>query len=549
MADITYRANITTDIFPLLSELQGPNVIRPGLDQHYISSPFGDNRPAVDRGIPEVLYLQNAVPTAHGYKSVAYEEVVPASLDGRKFIDIFEIKDFDGNRGFLGITEEGYTYIINRDNPVWYDVTPGGPTPGVSVTVANATGSSFICYANTEIYQVDIAARTLSVAAIQWDSPRENSDIVGIASSNNYLLAHDGTYVYWSSALDVLDFQESQITGAGSGVPVGATGRIVMIAPLGIGFAIYCQGNIIVGVYSGNVQFPWLFKEAPNGSGISEVKNISLKGDESSNYAWASSGLLKVTLSGCSNIFPQVSDFLGGRLLETYDSNTDVLSTVNLSVNPIVRIYYISNRFLCISYGLTSLEYNYILLYDTALKRWGKLKINHMQLVDLPFTFDSASSSITFNDLASTSFESLADTSFESMYVAGSETAEAKHAFGIMTKEGTIYLVNTEYSDNDAEGVLMLGKYAVDRSSFSSVTKTDLEVVKSDNNNFSLHVLSSLDGKTFTKKQAGYLYIDSPAKREFLNMATGQNHVILIKGSFHITSVVLTLAIEGSEDG
>lgn len=539
MSQIIYRARLISELFPLVSTFQGQTIIQSRIDNHqnYIG------RVTTDQGVPEVYYLHNVMPDRAGWKSIDYTKVIDSISDS--FTQILTVKDFDGNRALLGITDTGKTYMLTRDNPEWVNVTPAGQPVESVVTVASVTGSSFICYANFGIFEVNITDVELTLADLEFDSPVTSADMVGISSSNNYLLAHDGTTLYWSSALSVLDFKASLITGAGNGVPTASIGAIVGIAPVGVGFAIYCTGNIVVATFSGNVQYPWLFKEAPNGSGIESINAISFTGDDNSNYIWCSAGILKVTLAGCAPVFPEVADFLAGRLIEEFDTFTNTLSRQVLSRDMLVRISFLSSRYLCISYGITSLSY--ILVYDIALNRWGKLKFDHIQVIDLPFGLKSNLSGLTYDDaeIADYTYSDFSSISFDDINPYTSVIASAKHSLAVISSNGATHILNFDYANVNADAVIILGKYQIVREKRVSLVEIDVETIDSANNNFLLRVLTSYSGKdqdiVITPHETEYDDL-----RNYKLVSNGLNHSILIKGSFHLVGIIMAFLADGN---
>lgn len=46
-----------------------------------------------------------------------------------------------------------------------------------------------------------------------------------------------------------------------------------------------------------------------------------------------------------------------------------------------IRLAFVSGRFLCVSYGTAGL-YEFVLVYDAGLKRWGKLAYNHYETIE-----------------------------------------------------------------------------------------------------------------------------------------------------------------------
>ena len=539
MTQVYYRANLNDEEFPLVSKFQGKTVIQATIDQNYKQTLY--DKVADDRGIPEAYYMHNVVPSIHGYKSVSYVDAIDGVTGVLTFDKIFQVKDFDGNRGLIATCLEGKTYLLSSLSRQWKEVTVPGQPATDQVTVASATGSTFICYANWGIFTVDLINLTLTAAPIQWDNPLTNANIVGISASNNYLLAHDGATLYWSSALDVLDFKASQITGAGSGTPASATGNIIMLSPVGIGFAVYCQGNIIVATFSGNVQYPWIFKEAPNGAGIADITSVTSTGEDNSNYAWTTAGLLKVTLAGCTTLHPAVSDFLGGRIYESYDTSNDMLVVEKLASYLKVRMAFVASRFLCISYGPTT--YQYTLVYDVALKRWGKLKQEHVQLFEVSYEvlFDVP----TYYDIGLVSYDSYASDTYNSLNTGKNQAPSARHSMAYMTSSGQVRMIVVEYGDTESDAVLLLGKYQIFRAHTVAVQGMTIESIDTDNTGFSVKVLTSLDGKNAAITTTPYETVGDGI-RSYDCLVIGQNHSLLIKGAFHITAIVIVFTKNGN---
>lgn len=537
MTQLYYRANLSDAQYPLVSTFQGKTVIQPQLDQSYTPAPLTATEER-DKGIPEAWYMHNVLPSLYGYKSIAYSKIISGVTGGTGFKRVFAIKDFAGNRGHIAITDSK-TYLATSADPSWSDVTPVGQPLNADVTSADATGTSFICYAKFGIFTIDLVNKVLNSAAITWDSPLTNASIVGIGASNNYLLAHDGATLYWSSSLNVLDFVASQITGAGKGTPTAAIGAIVAIAKVGIGYAIYCQGNIVVASFSGNVQYPWLFKEAPNGAGLPSVYHLSVTGDEGSNYAWTTAGLLKVTLSGCAAVHPEVSDFLAGRIFEDYDTNTDVLTMSYLNSQLLVRLAYVESRYLCISYGQSSLTH--CMVYDTSLKRWGKLKIPHAQVFDISFSIQASSTNTyaVYTDWGLSSYIGLGThvyTDYQPSYLTSAP--EAKHSISFLQADGSVQLASFDFGDATADSVLIMGKYQVFRLNTVAVQGFTIETIDDVNTDFSVKVLTSQDGKNTDSVTIPYETI-VPNMRDYDCLAVGQNHSLLIKGAFHMVGLLL----------
>jgi hypothetical protein len=72
MAQIEYRANLSSSDFPLTLARSGRTVINPQADQNYDKRVDKDGNDKGSVGIPQAIYLENVIPNASGYQSVGY---------------------------------------------------------------------------------------------------------------------------------------------------------------------------------------------------------------------------------------------------------------------------------------------------------------------------------------------------------------------------------------------------------------------------------------------------------------------------------------------
>lgn len=91
MAQISYRANLSTAVFPMTLSRAGRSVIIPGPDQNFDRRVDPQGQQQRDASIPQVIYMENVLPTSNGYQSVAFDLMENGGLP---FVDmaIFEIK-------------------------------------------------------------------------------------------------------------------------------------------------------------------------------------------------------------------------------------------------------------------------------------------------------------------------------------------------------------------------------------------------------------------------------------------------------------------------
>ena len=537
MAQIEAGVNLQAASFPMVPQFMGRSVLISNTDQQVDAATIGKEgstqQPAEHGNMPHAYYMYNVVPTSQGYKSVAYTKITGAprtalgAIIPVTFSTIFPVRDSNENRGFLGVTVDFRSFIFSNITKRWIEATPVSQNTS-DISVAFVTGSTYVCYSKFNIFTIDLINSLLVPATL---SGVVNANVLSIASSNNYLLLQDGNIVYWSSSLNASDFVPSLSTGAGSGTPTAIGGKIVAMFPLSTGFAIYTTTNIITASFSGNIRYPWIFKEANNGAGVSGAEVISY-GDDGTNYAWTSAGLLKVALSGCTPVLPNVTDFLSGRVFAEFNTATKDIDYEYIASDLKVHLLYSSARFVVISYGKTSLTH--AIIYDLALKRFGKLKIDHVNAFELNILSDGTQ--LTYQDLLdfATAYGDLSDTSYAELATITNKAASPKRTLAFLQADGSILVALFDIGNFNSNAVLLLGKYQLLRANTTIFEGVKLEDTDPDNTNFAVTIQSSYDGKNIGKTTATTLRTSAPNFREYGCHVTALNHSVLIEGAFNL---------------
>lgn len=513
MAQVPYRGNLSAKVFPFLSSQFGRSVIVAGIDQVNASQTGGESSGG-DSNIPQAYYMHNVIPTAQGYKSVGYKNILPAA--GFNFDKVFTVRDPDMVRGWLGVTTSGALYLYRAGDITWTDITAQvtGWTGG-NVSIAYANGYTYLCLAGFNVYKLSVAAKTVTV--IDLIGVVENK-IVAITASSNYLVITDGVTIFWSSTISPEDFVPSLITGAGSGKPSDLEGLIVALVPLTSGFAVYSSVNVVIASYSQNARFPWVYRGAANSEGVSDIQHITVGADEGTHYAWTSAGIQKISNTGAAvTSMPEVTDFLVGYEFEDFNSLTNTLVS-SYSTTPFkLKLAFIAARYLVISYGVDYLTH--ALVYDTSLKRWGKLKLNHAACFEVTLNSDGK--------------------------LIQNTSPSAKKTLGFVLIDGSVTVCNFENNANISDSVLILGKFQLIRSRLVTMDHISLESVDTASD-FSVLLVTSLDGKSPIHTPLQLSANKSSEKfREYPAHATGVNHSLVLKGKFHLNSFLLNMHVNG----
>lgn len=540
MAQTSYRANLSSAVFPLCLSKAGRTVIVPGADQNYDRrvDPAGEQK---DAGIPQVIYLENVLPTPNGYQSVGFKPTfsgnatIPGGATVRQTLEV--------TAPFSSTSLLTYFIVFYSDGTVqarsnllgWGAVvTPMGftaPTANEKISWALVRGICYIARAN-KIYTFDGVNLTdisgtitgLTVGSIEW-----------ITGSFNYLIVAKADRVYWSSTTTATDFVPSLASGAGS-EELGANGSWVsFLRPHPNGFAIYTSNNVIFANYTGNRSYPWKFREIADSGGYTSTYQVSSPSTNSPlQIGMTNSGQVQILSSDSAEIVtPELSDYFEkNTMYDVFDSNTNTFSqarAANLSQFQFrfeTRISFIDDRYAFISYANTQATtvmavYQYAIVYDYLLKRFGRIKFDHTHI----FEFPQNGEIIFFNALTG---------QLKKLY------------FDILDQDLDNATVENRYQHN---GVLVLGKLQLQRSEFITLEEIAVEssqtaaLATDQVKQFELLVLPSLKGKQFDPAVTPTHRTDeSEVNLEVYNChITAKNVSLLIKGTFDLNTIQVEL--------
>lgn len=504
-----FHINLQDTIFPMLTGEQSLTVINPVRGE--VQEP------------PSVSYMHNVVPTDSGYKSISFSEEVPAG--GVTGIHVFEdIREMYGSKLrikiYIGFSDETEPFILFPPTNTWASIpTPNPPisetyTTSNRITVATVNGISYIHFTGRGTYTFDDTTKALVNVTL---SGLDLSSVLGLVSSSGYLVAYNQSGYANSSTLDPTDFVPSQITGAGGGNIEDIAGKILYATSNSFGMIFYAEQNAVGASYTGNIQFPWKFKEIPGSKGGISLDLTGYEANSDDDFIYSDAGLQVINNRRAETILPAVTDFLSGSVLEDFNESTglfEITGFVNGTFNK--KINFINSRYLVISYGVSF--FTHALIFDRVLNKLGKLKVTHIDC----FEWDI------------------------------SQFEVPREVIGFLQADGTVLVVDFGISI-ESSGVLILGKLAHSRSKF--ITLLDVELVSKGNitggsNALAVSTQASLDGVTFATVPGSVAY-DSADADSFRNVtkyafkSTAKNHSILLQGFFNLSSLVVTYETAG----
>lgn len=522
MSQIKYRGNLSARAFPLIAEQFGRTVIVGGQDQNFNRQVVSAEDIDKDRGIPQVYYCHNVMPTAEGLQSVGYLNQWPGN-NVTTFKSIYNTRSNTADYVQLAHTSTGTNYILRPFfGTVWELInTIPGDTGVAQVTTAVISGQTYFCFAGLGVYYLNTATFTLDKITLIGIT---DAAVKGIVSSSSYLIAWTGTYIGWASAVahvavtDPFDFTPSLLTGAGGGQIDTIRGSITVCVNHYLGFIIYTANNAVGAMYSGNARFPFNFKEIIGVGGLEDIDLVSSDSDAGNHYAFTYSGMQLVGMTGAKSVMSEVTDFLAGKYFEDFDDASKAFVRTVLTVPMNKAINMISDRYLVISYGkfiTNRQELTHAIVFDAAQQRFGKFKLDHVA------SFEWNTKHFLTEDLADS----------------------ARTSIGFLQKDGTIKTVTFVSGASNSNGTLILGKYQYTRQRVMTLDGVEFENVF-PTSTFSVSNLLSVDGKNTALAPVTAL---APAGnlRKYACRQTGINHSLLIQGNFFLSDVLLTFHMNG----
>lgn len=519
MAQIPYRGNLSSAIFPMTLADAGRTVIIPQYDQNFDRrvDPAGEQK---DAGIPQAMYLENVIPTVNGYQSVGYQARVPlpGKSVGTGFVNadtVFTI--IEGNREIVILHREGaipYADVISNVidcSLTWqYSV---GPIPEASThSIATVRGINYWCDTvslftftidpiTTQITFVDISGSVTGVTVGQ---------IKSICSSYNYLiLLLDNGSIQWSSTTTPTDFVVSLVTGAGATTPAGAQGSN-FLKEHPAGFYIYCTDSVVFAQYTGNERYPWKFIPVSNAGGYTFPYQVHGNYHSQNQYGIDDSNKVQIISDTSAQLVaPEVSTYIQRK---TYKDILELSTNLffRAPINPIFSITFVQDRYLIVSISTEGTSrYSHAFIYDILLQRYGVLKINHLAIV-------ASAIVVTFIPTAQQSIP----------YIWSLD----------------IYDINAIF-----QGALLLGKFQFVRDRHLQLEEIDIESsidLTYAPANFSLVHYPSLDGKNFLSPRL--LTVTAAGDLITANVHyTAKNHSLLLKGAFDVNTLQLKFRVAG----
>ena len=122
MAQSKISLNLSAADFTLSYRFKGPSVMIPAGDMNYYQATQGWAGETPQRGIniPQMAYCENTVPTAEGYRSVAYRYFIEPPEENVTFVKFITVFDGSANSAIIGVTKDRRLFALSAyTSGVW----------------------------------------------------------------------------------------------------------------------------------------------------------------------------------------------------------------------------------------------------------------------------------------------------------------------------------------------------------------------------------------------------------------------------------------------
>jgi hypothetical protein len=578
MAVQRFKISLNNARFPMVSKWAPRAVLIPSIDVSVRGSvAFAGDEENLDFNVPQILYGENFVPVVNGVKSVSYKQMIAPTVNV-DFDQVFPLRDSEENT-VLFSPGGGKNYVYDKTAGAWtsdeltakwaaeapplYIAGTSEHTPATAaVTRAYVEGKTVVCYSRLGLSTTVGGAISKEGSLYAWDEvnsalarldpqdaigvyrnlPIPKGEIDGVSASNGYLIFWSGLTVYWApfngTAFDFQVYANGEVTGAGSSIAEDIQGPIQAIVPMSGGFIIFTNKNAVAAFYNANnFASPWIFRNISGAGGVESFEQVSTEGGVGTSYAYTSGGLQKFSLNTAEAVFADVTDFLGGKYIEHFNTGNLTLTSGEVTVPLYTKMSYCSQRFLVISYGMMPGIYSYALVYDAGLKRWGKLRLEHRDC----FTYEhgAVTENVTYGMLLDVNYTETDPEEYDDYTVTSGPLTYPRQSVAFLLKTGEVKLavLDNAVPEDDSEAFVIIGRNQLSRSKLTTLLSAEIDGLQP---NGQVAVWRSVDGRTLDTALEGVLRQQTLDFAEYgFDMPTGKNFTLFVKGAFHLSDVIL----------
>lgn len=544
MASTKFKLALTNARFPFRYSRAGSASLQPGLDvAPRASVAFVGTHTSFDYNQPQLLYVENVLPIAEGVLSCGVQrEILPISPAVTDFDQCITIRDFQENH-FLFVPGRGKNYVYDVATATWVSRNPfSWSSDRTIVSHAYVNGRTFICYEADRVIEWNGGTNTFATLSLTLPSGYAMSDIRGIAGISNYLILFTDIEILWCSALDVLDFDDP-VGKSGLQIPTDVKGRITGIRSLSGGGLIYTSRNCVAMFATNNADAPFTYREVKNSGGVSSTEQVTGDSNQAEHYTYGPSGLQRVNMQSAVSVLPDCADFLAGKSYDQWNTATGEVDTIQQLTALDIKVQMLGNRYLFISYGKQNGQFQFALVYDEVLERWGKVKVPHVDITVLP-TSVASTLPLLINEL-------IAPIEAYTMDIADllrqyGTSLPLRAGFCFLQNDGSMYSLLGN-ADGNFAGVALVGHIQMTRNRTVMSQSVVLHGLSSDPAP-TVRLIGSLPGNGYDRDsiKTPMLVKATARMKEYKGSWVFENYDVAVEGSFELVTLIAEASVHGS---
>lgn len=566
MAIQRYKIALNAARFPLVSSQGQRAVMIPGLDlAPRTPRIFMGADEAVDYNLAQIMYGENVMPIAEGIHSVGYKQLIAPTVN-EDFDQIFALRD-DAENTVLYSPSKGKNYIYDNTTSAWTTTTfaaihgdvidPASPNTEATaaVTYAYVDGKTFVCYSRllkttgieASILYWDPVTQALTPAgALITNLPFAAGEIDGISASNGYLIVYSGLTVAWApfngTAFDYEIIANGEFTGSGYQIPEDIKGVIKAVISVSGGFVIFTTKNCIAASYhSQEIVAPWVFHEVPGAGGIESYEQATVEGSLGYVIAYTTTGLQKINLNSSQDQFPDVSDFIAGRLIERYNFGNHQLTEGSTSLDFYVKLTAVANRYIVISYGTFPGIFSFALVYDNSLQRWGKLRMVHSDC--FYYNYGTIEANLTYSMLGDVAYNNVNLTTYAATTGFSNAIVAAQHGLAFLKASGEVLIADWSNQQRDVQdsAVAILGRNQLTRASNIQFNRAEIAGLISG----ASYIVPSYEGEDLSTPVLLEPITIGAKSATVGGLEDCRNFNLIVEGTFDLSTIIIEATTSG----
>jgi hypothetical protein len=205
------------------------------------------------------------------------------------------------------------------------------------------------------------------------------------------------------------------------------------------------------------------------------------------------------------------------------------------------KLTVVGNRYIVVSYGTFPKMYSFALVYDLAMKRWGKLRQVHRDC--FYYAYGAEVAALTYAALGDVSYDNPDLTTYDATNGLSNAFVAAQHGLAFLKQNGEVVIANwsDQMRDTEDEAVAIIGRIQLSRARNVQLNRAEVEGLVSG----SVYVQPSYNGRDLDTAIPLTVIEQGDDYQIVGGMVDAKNFNLVVHGTFDLSTIVL----EGTQTG